>query len=294
MKRIWGIIFISITSIAWGQKRPIPVNFDSDTNNSCGHVSLGSGFEKSGMVQYVARPKIIESKWDGRQLTIKIFVVSDCCPPDFLGYVEQSDTLNLYYGDKKSLPNKNGQPQEIEICMCGHNGCCFEFEYRIKGLKRNTNYLVAISDVIGIGRITPYPIGYTDSKDKSVHYSRACTSFNVCLEDQIDEAVLQYKKLGPLYDSLITLRNNESPNQRDMVDHIKKVWIQYFSYREAIYDEFIRTKIDKTLYDSKINEFESRVWNELKLLEPKLNITNAYLSGGALSEPISELKILKN
>ena len=140
MKTVLGLIFLLLTvNISLGQQRLIEVNYNHDPNSSCGHVTLGSGFEKSGMVQYVARPRILESKWIDQQLTIKIFVVSDCCPPDFLGYMVHSDTLKLYYGDKKSIPDKYGRPKEVDICMCGHNGCSYEFEYEINGLQKDKN-----------------------------------------------------------------------------------------------------------------------------------------------------------
>jgi hypothetical protein len=159
MKAVLGLIFLSLTvNISLGQKRLVEVNYNRDPSSSCAHVRLGSGFEKSGMVQYVARPTIIESKWMDRQLTIKIFVVSDCCPPDYLGYMVHSDTLKLYYGDKKSIPDNYGRPKEVDICMCGHNGCPYEFEYKIDGLEKHKNYLVTVSDVLGIGSINPYPI----------------------------------------------------------------------------------------------------------------------------------------
>jgi hypothetical protein len=272
------------------QKRPIQVSYTPDYNNSCGEVILGSGFEKSGMVRYVARPKILESKWNGRQLTIKIFVVSDCCPPDYLGYMEQSDTLILYYGDKKSLPTKSGMPDEVEICLCGHNGCCYEFEYSINGLSRSTNYLVAVSDVLAFG-LKPYTIGYTDSKYKSVHYATECLSLDSCLEEKINEAVSHYKKLGPMYDSLINHHNNQSQKEKDMVDQIARVWIKYFVCREAIYDEFLRSNLDGDLYSRRLNQFESQIQSELKLLEPKLSITYEYLQGGSFIEPIKKIKI---
>jgi hypothetical protein len=286
MKRGSALVLLSLTiGIAIGQKRPIQVSYTPDYNNSCGEVILGSGFEKSGMVRYVARSKILESKWNGRQLTIKIFVVSECCPPDYLGYVERSDTLILYYGDKKGLPTKDGMPDEVEICLCGHNGCCYEFEYVINGLSRSTNYLVAVSNVSAFG-LKPYPIGYIDSKYKSVHYSRQCLSLESCLDEKIDEAVLYYKKLSPMYDSLIDHHNNQSQKEKDMVDQIERVWIKYFSFREAIYDEFLTSNLDGDLYNRKLNEFELQIQRELKLLEPKLNITSKYLHGGSFIEPI--------
>jgi hypothetical protein len=196
MKAVYGLILLSLTvNISLGQKRLIEVNYNHDPTNSCAHVTLGSGFEKSGMVQYVARPRIIESKWIDRQLTIKIFVVSDCCPPDYLGYMVHYDTLKLYYGDKKSIPDMYGQPKEVDICMCGHNGCSYEFEYKINGLKKDKNYLVAISEVIGMGSINPYPIGYTNGRYKSIHYSMKCNTFEVCLDEKIKEAIYIMKNL---------------------------------------------------------------------------------------------------
>jgi hypothetical protein len=283
---LWLTLFSLILNVAMGQKRLTQVHYARDSAYSCGHVTLGSGFEKSGMVQYVARPKIIESKWTDRQLNIKIFVVSDCCPPDFLGYTEQSDTLNLYWGDKKSIPDEHGTPKEVDICMCGSNGCCYEFEYSIAGLKRNTNYLVAVSDILGIGRVKPYPIGYTDSKEKSVYYSNECDSFDACLDEKIDEAILHYRKLAPLYDSLIVLHKSGSTREKDMVYRIKQVWISYFKCREAIYDEYISSKIESNLYNARTRRFELEVTSELQMLEPRLSITNEYLQGGSLIEPI--------
>lgn len=284
------MVFLLIVNNALGQERLIQVSYTRDAQSSCGHVTLGSGFEKSGMVQYVARPKIIHSKWVEGQLTIKIFVVSDCCPPDYLGYIVNSDSLKLYYGDKKSIPDKDGRPKEVEICMCGFNGCCYEFEYKVKGLKQDENYLVTVSDVLDIGSIKPYPIGYTDSKYKSVRYSTDCKSFDECLDNKVNDAISYYKKLVPLYDSLIELHTQESAEERRMVNEIRKVWIRYFDCREAIYDEFIRSKVDQETYNSKLTAFESQVENELKILEPKLDIISKYLQGGAITESIHEAK----
>lgn len=291
MKTVLGLIFLSlILNNSSGQDRPIEVNYNHDPNSPCGHITLGSGFEKSGMVQYVARPRIVESKWTDRQLTIKIFVVSDCCPPDYLGYMVHSDTLKLYYGDKKSIPDKYGQPKEVDICMCGINGCCYEFEYKIDGLKKDKNYLVAISDVLGIGSINPYPIGYIDSNNKSIHYAMECSSFEICLDEKIKEGISHYKRLGPLYDSLLDLHKYGGSAERKMVNYIKDVWIEYFDCREAIYDKFIKSNMDHKIYSSKVNEFESDVAIELKLLEPRLEIVNKYLKGAAFTEPIQEIK----
>jgi hypothetical protein len=291
MKRIYLLVLLSFTvNISFGQKYPIQVSYDEDSNSSCGTVTLGSGFEKSGMVRYVARPKIIESKWRGRQLTITIFTVSGCCTHDYLGYVEQSDTLILYYGSQVNLPNKHSGHKEVEICMCGHNGCCFEFEYRITGLKKKTNYLVAISDVMGIGLIKPYLIGYIDEENKSIHYSQDCDLLEECLDKKIEEAVSNYKNLIPLYTLLIEQHKNENPVERETIDNIRRTWIRYFSCREAIYDEFIRSKLDQNVYSLKINEFESQVQSDLLLLESKLNITSEYLIMGSLREPIIENK----
>jgi len=289
MKRVFGLLFLSlIANMLMGQNGLKQVDYTKEPKNTCRHVTLGSGFEKSGMVQYVARPKILESKWSGGQLTIKIFVVSDCCPPDYLGYMVHSDTLKLYYGDKMSISDKHGRPKEVQIC-CGFNGCCYEFEYKIKKLKHK-NYLVVTSNVLGIGLIKPFPIGYTDSEYKSVHYSSECRSFDVCLDDKIADALSYYKRLGPLYDSLIDLHKQENAGERKMVDQLKKVWIKYFDCREAIYDEFIKSKVDREVYSSKLAEFESQVEHELKLLEPKLDITSKYLQGGAIAERIIDVK----
>jgi hypothetical protein len=291
MKTVFGLIFLSLTAnISLGQKSLTQVNYTHDPNSSCGHVTLGSGFEKSGMVQYVARPRIIELRWMDGQLTIKIFVVSVCCPPDYLGYMVHSDTLKLYYGDKKSIPDKYGRPKEVDICMCGHNGCCYEFEYKINGLEKEKNYLVAVSDVLSIGSIEPYPIGYTDSRYKSVHYLMKCSSFEECLDVKIDDAISHYKRLGPLYDSLIDLHKNGGPAERKMVDNIKDVWIKYFDCRDAIYDKFIKSNVNHKMYSLKVDEFESYVSKEVKLLEPRLDIVNKYLQSGALAEPIQEIK----
>jgi hypothetical protein len=291
MRRVWVLIlFVLAGNIATGQKHPTQVRYGQDANSACGNVILGSGFEKSGMVRYVARPKIVESKWSGRQLTIKIFVVSECCPPDYLGYVKQADTLILYYGDKKNIPTKNGS-EEIGICMCGNNGCCYEFEYRIKGLNRNTNYLVAASPVLYIGRFKPYPLGYTDGRNKSIYYSAAGDSLETSLDTKINDAVSHYKMLGNLYDLLIEQHNNENSEERATIDEIEKNWIKYFKCKEAIYDEFVKSKLNASLYNSKIGDFESRVLHELKILEPKLNTVSKYLHAGGIDEPIKELKV---
>jgi hypothetical protein len=285
MKFVVSLIFLSVTiNICLGQNALTKVDYHYNPNQSCMLVALGSGFEKSGMAQYVARPRIIESKWLDRRLNIKIFVVSDCCPPDYLGYMVHSDTLKLYYGDEKSIPDKNGQPKEIDICMCGPTGCCYEFEYVIDGLNANKNYLVTVSDVLGIGSRDAYPVGYTDSSLKSIHYSTACNSFKVCLDNKIDEAISHYKKLGPLYDSLLALPRSGGPAERKMVDGIKNVWIKYFECREAIHDKFIESKLGKRVHKGKLTEFEAQVSSEVKLLTPRLDIVSKYLHGGAFLE----------
>ena len=173
------ILLILLATAALGQKLPIQVKHSGDPHTSCGKATLGSGFEKAGMVQYVARPRIIDSKWHDTQLTIKVFVVSECCPPDYLGYLAKSDTLVLYYGNEKHLPTKAGAPEEVEICLCGTSGCCYEFEYNVNGLNRNTNYIVAVSDVLDIGFREAYAIGYINGKHKSIRYSNLCESLEV-------------------------------------------------------------------------------------------------------------------
>jgi hypothetical protein len=117
-----------------------------------------------------------------------------------------------------------------------------------------------------------------------------CNSFEVCLDGKIKEAILHYKKLGPLYDSLLELDTSVGQSEKKMVDHIKDVWIKYFDCREAIYDQFIKANVDSKMYRAKVAEFELRVSNEVKLLEPRLNIVNKYLQGGAFAEPIKEIK----
>jgi hypothetical protein len=93
-----------------------------------------------------------------------------------------------------------------------------------------------------------------------------------------------------LYDSLLELHKNGGPAEQKMVDHIKDVWIKYFDSREAIYDKFIKSNVDNKMYRLKVDEFESHVSKEVKLLEPRLNIVNKYLQGGALAEPIQDIK----
>lgn len=290
MKIAWGLLLISLTlNATQGQVLPVQVGYTPAADNSCHEANLGSGFSKSGMVQYVARPVILHSKWSGDDLSIRIFVVSDCCPPDYLGYVVKSDTLILYYGDKKSVPQKYGSPAEIDICMCGHNGCCYEFEYNITGLNQKINYLVKISDVVGIGLAPPRPIGYVNGREKSIYYHE-CDSLSKCLSDKIDAAISYYKKLGLLYGHLIDLHTRKSIGERKVVDEITGVWINYFSCREAIYDEFIKSRLDPKYYKSKVAEFEFAIADELELLNPKLEITNIFLRSGAFVEDIKEQK----
>ena len=289
MHAVFGLILISLSvTISLAQTRAIPVKYNYDPNAGCKQVVLGSGFEKSGMVQYVARSKIIESKWIGKQLSIKIFVVSDCCPPDFLGYLVRNDTLQLYYGDKRSIPVKEGQPKEVEICMCGHNGCGYQFEYKIDGLKKNRNYLVGLSDVLGIGSRAPIPIGYTDGRFKSINYPKEGGLLEVRLDEKIDEAISSYKKLEPLYDSLLQLHRAGGSGESEIVGRIKWVWIDYFTAREAIYDKYVRHNLNTKKYSFRVDKFELDVQNQLKSLMPKLEIVSTFLSGGALSEAIKQ------
>jgi hypothetical protein len=172
--------------------------------------------------------------------------------------------------------------------MCGHNGCGYQFEYKIDGLKKNRNYLIEISDVLGIGLRSPIPIGYSDGKYKSINYPIEGRLLEGRLDEKITEAMSAYKKLQPLYDSLLEMHRVGGSAQGEIVNRIKRVWIDYFALREAIYDKYVRSNVDSKKYSVKVDRLELNVQNELKSLMPKLEIVSTFLSDGAVSESVKE------
>lgn len=292
IRSIWsrGILLAAVglvTSIlASGQRLPTEIKIVHPFDVSCQDAELGWGFELSGMVNYVARPKIIQSSWLEQTLSIGISVVAECCPPDFLGYSIQKDTIVLYYGFKQNIPTVRNPTDQIQVCLCGHSGCCYEFEYQIPNLRKNINYLIATSNVLDLNlnfKKSPNPINYLRSEHKSIFYQH-CDFPELCLNQYMEMSLKVYKELRPLYTDLMTEIERDSNAKGELLMKIRNLWTEFFSLEGAINDNFVKLKLEQKKYLEATAKHRSDLEAEMVELRKVLIEVDKHLYKGMFIE----------
>jgi hypothetical protein len=251
-----------------------------EIDNLCqGSVSLGSGFERSGMNNRVVPPRILESYWRADTLFVRLAVVLDCCPHDYLGYTLAADSLVLYYGVKSDIPPEKGEVSEIRVCLCVDTGCCYEFEYEIPGLNKATNYWIGAQDVVVFRRLNPFPLQYLYPEKQSILYS-SCDNLDRCFREHIEQSIVQYRKLLPLYEQLLGEIETDHKDKYQTIEQLRRIWWNYFSEERAIMDPYLRTRLAPGLWDQLMVEQRAAIAHELEKLSDIMNKVSRQVRGG--------------